>query len=394
MLACLFWLMLLLVLYSYAIYPLLLVILSASVQVYSDIAFVLRGSNRRAQMADIDDDGMLPTVAVVVSAYNEEAVIQARVDNLRTLDYPRNKITFYIGSDGSSDKTDEILSEIAGDNLVFLPFEKNRGKASVLNDLVAAADADIIVFTDANTEFQADAIRKLVRHFTNDQAIDAVCGELELYDPDTLDNLDNVYWQYERVLKFYESRIGGLLGANGAIYATRKEAFAPLPADTVVDDFTVVFNISLQGRKVIYDPEARAREEIAPSSLEEYKRRIRIGSGNYQLFHRFYRALWPSNPVLWFTYISHKVLRWYTPLAMLIAFVTSGLLAFGSIFYALLFAVQIVVYYFCIQQRGETINNRLLKLVVFWVNMNFSLAQGALRFYRHGVAGTWQTTQR
>ena len=394
MLATLFWFSLWLVFYSYVLYPCLLLFLSACTQIVSDIKFVLRGSERRPVGNGCEEPEALPTVAVIISAFNEEDVIEARIDNLANLDYPRERVTFFIGSDGSSDGTADILLASTVENLEPLVFEQNRGKASVLNDLAGRAEADILVFSDANTEFEQDALLKLVRHFGSESGVDAVCGELSLYDPETRDNQDNIYWQYERVLKFNESRIGGLLGANGAIYAIRREAFGVLPADTIVDDFTVVFRISLEGGTAIYDPEARAREEIAPSSTEEYKRRIRIGAGNYQVFHRFKNALIPARPVLWLTYVSHKVLRWYTPLALLVAFVCSALLALGSWIYAALFLLQLLVYAYSVNSRGKTVRNPLLRLIVFWVNMNISLAQGAMRYYRGGVSGAWQSTER
>ena len=185
---------------------------------------------------------------------------------------------------------------------------------------------------DANTEFNSDAVSQLLKHFGDDSKVDAVCGELDLYAEASGENLDSAYWQYERVLKFNESKISGLLGANGAIYAIRKNCFKAISPDTIVDDFTIVFQVAVDGGKVIYAPEAVAREEVAPSSADEYKRRVRIGAGNFQAFRRFSKVLSPSFGSRWFTYISHKVLRWHGPHLLLLAFISSLLLSRTAIY--------------------------------------------------------------
>src|SRR5262249_33792649 len=157
-------------------------------------------------------------------------------------------------------------------------FKERRGKASILNNIIAGVKEPLVVFTDANTEFAPDDLRKLVRHFT-DPTVGAVCGELFIRRQDRSDNQDSLYWRLERMLKFYEGRLGGLLGANGANYAIRRELFVLLPPDTIVDDFTIVMNIATEGYKIVYDTEAMAYESEAPSIAAEFTRRIRIGMG-------------------------------------------------------------------------------------------------------------------
>ncbi|MFT6249071.1 MAG: cellulose synthase/poly-beta-1,6-N-acetylglucosamine synthase-like glycosyltransferase [Cognaticolwellia sp.] len=391
MLEYLFWGAISLVFFSYVGYPVTLVIYSGLVQAKRDIYFVLGKASKRSANSNPAD---LPSVAIIISAFNEANCIEARVRNLEALDYPKDKIKYYIGSDGSSDDTRNILSAIDDPNLVFVNFESNRGKASVLNDLVAISEADYLVFSDANTEFKDDAVSKLMRHFIGENQADAVCGELDLFSEVTGENLDSAYWKYERILKFNESRIKGLLGANGAIYAIRKSLFLPLLPDTVIDDYTVVFQVAVDGGRVLYEPEAVAFEEVAPSTSDEYKRRVRIGSGNYQAFARYLKVLNPSYGVLWFSYFSHKVLRWHTPHLLLAALIVSLLLSFGSVWYFCLFIIQSVVYVLCYKFRDKKIKIKVLKLLVFWVNMNFALGHGALRFYRGGAKGAWDSTNR
>mgnify|MGYP000011000643 CR=1 FL=1 len=387
----LFWGAIFLVFFSYVGYPFILLVFSGLMQVKRDISFVLGNAKDRSENSNPAE---LPQVAIIISAYNEAKCIEERVRNLQALDYPKDKIKYYIGSDGSSDDTVNILSAIDDPNLVFVDFESNRGKASVLNDLVAISGGDYLVFSDANTEFKADAVSKMTRHFIGENQADAVCGELDLFSEATGENLDSAYWKYERILKFNESRVKGLLGANGAIYAIRKSSFLPLPSDTVVDDYTIVFQVAVDGGRVIYEPEALAYEEVAPSTSDEYKRRVRIGSGNYQAFSRYLRVLNPSYGVLWFSYFSHKVLRWHTPHLLSAALIVSLFLSFDSAWYLFLLIMQCVIYLLCYKLRDKKIKIKVLKLVVFWVNMNFALGHGALKYYRGGAKGTWDSTNR
>lgn len=387
----LFWLCVAIIIYSYFIYPLVLFTFSGITQAFSDTKYLWRRRQRRT--LDVKDS---PAVTIIIAAYNEESCIKARVENLLTLDYPKEKLTVLIGSDGSSDKTAEILSEFNRDNLQIHIFTDNRGKMSVLNDLVEKTTDDIIIFSDANTHFQADTIQQLARHFDNEN-IGAVCGELHLVDGDTGDNKDNVYWRYEQVLKFHESRLNALQGANGAIYAIRKSLFIPLPANTIVDDFQIAMNVAKQGFRLVYDPEAIAIEEIAPNLAEEEGRRVRIGVGNYQAF---FKMKWALNPFLgwrFIAYISHKVFRWFVPHLMLIALITNVMLL-DSIFYQAVLAAQIVFYFIAFygikrQSDGKKIST-LIALLAFFVAMNLALMRGFIKYFSSNVQGTWQRTTR
>jgi cellulose synthase/poly-beta-1,6-N-acetylglucosamine synthase-like glycosyltransferase len=382
-----FWTAISLIVYSYFIYPLLLIIMSNVKQVLSD-------SNTINELPL--EDGKLPNVTVIIAAYNEDSCIQARVENLLSLDYPQDKLTIRIGSDGSSDNTAQILESITAENFHAHIFEKNRGKMSVLNDLVESATDDILVMSDANTHFNPDAINALVKHFQND-SIGVVCGELNLVDAESGINQDSIYWRYEQVLKFHEAQLGALLGANGAIYAIRKSLYVPLPANTIVDDFQIVMNVSKQKFKTIYDPSAIAIEEVAPNLAEEEGRRIRIGLGNYQAF---FKMRWALNPLLgwrFIAYLSHKVCRWFVPHFMVIAFISNMILLSES-FYQLTMLGQIAFYwiaYWGIKKQKQDIEiNTLASLIAFFVSMNVALMRGFIRYFNSNVQGSWQRTSR
>jgi cellulose synthase/poly-beta-1,6-N-acetylglucosamine synthase-like glycosyltransferase len=378
-----FWLCVGLIVYSYAIYPLILIVVEK-----------FFGSNTIFPDITIEQDW--PDVAVVIAAYNEEKEIKARVINLLEQDYPANKITIYIGSDGSTDKTNDILSAFDDASLSIHLFSENRGKASVLNNLVELVEQPYIVFSDANTHFEPDAIKRLVCHF-KDSEVGAVCGELNLYNQSENDNKDNTYWRYEQFLKEKEAKLGALLGANGAIYAIKTNLYTPIPKNTIVDDFLIVMNIAYQKHKVIYDQSAVAHEEIAPNLAEEIKRRVRIGTGNYQAFSNLTWALNPFIGWRFFTYFSHKVLRWFTPHFMVITFI-SNILLLGVPLYNGLLALQMVCYYLAFwgeKESGKGNNIPLpIAFLTFFVSMNTALLKGFYRFTFKNVKGTWQRTSR
>jgi cellulose synthase/poly-beta-1,6-N-acetylglucosamine synthase-like glycosyltransferase len=378
-----FLLSVLLIGFSYIVYPILLAF----------AAKLFGKSNNFSNISEIED---WPEVAVVIAAFNEEQDIKQRIENLLAQDYPADKITYYIGSDGSTDDTNTILSKFNDPRLQAQLFEVNRGKASVLNNLIELVEQPIVIFSDANTHFESDAIKRLVAHFENSK-VGAVCGELNLFNPDNNDNKDSIYWRYEQFLKDKEGQLDALLGANGAIYAIRTHLYTPIPENTVVDDFLIVMNVAKEKYKIIYDNEALAHEEIAPSIAEESKRRIRIGTGNYQAFTRLY---WVLNPFIgwrFFSYFSHKVLRWFTPHLMIIALMSNFILL-GDTFYNCTFLTQIIAYLIAtfgkkLSEQGKPIPSSVA-LLTFFVSMNLALLQGFYRFAFKNVKGTWQRTSR
>jgi cellulose synthase/poly-beta-1,6-N-acetylglucosamine synthase-like glycosyltransferase len=275
----------LLIAYTYVIYPLAIWLLA---QIFNN------GRNKLATMSLPDDP---PSVAVIIAAYIEEKDIDARVTNVLESGYPSDRLTVYIDSDGSIDRTNEILAARLEPQLRSHLYDANCGKPSVLNDLVESASADILVFTDTNTFFQPDAIQRLVQRFLLTEPADAVCGKLQLIKPGRVENEDNLYWKYENRLKSNEARIGCLLGDNGAIYAIRRKGFTLLQTDSIVGDFLIVQRLSANGAIVDYEPKAIAVEEISPHISDEVKRRALIGHGNSQKFFRNPEFLPPLHPL-------------------------------------------------------------------------------------------------
>lgn len=379
------------VVYSYALYPLLLIALAALRQASGDVAYVWRKADRRRPASR-----ELPRVDVIVAAFNERAHIAARIANLLEQDYPADRLRVLVGSDGSNDGTDDILRGQRDPRVDAQVYAVNRGKSSVLNDLVARASAPILVFSDANTDFDAQAIRRLVAHFDRED-VGAVSGELRLRAGGG-DNRDSLYWRYEQVLKLFEARLGALLGANGAIYAIRRELWTPLRPDTICDDFCVAMNVSARRMRVVYEPEAWAEEDTPPAIADEYRRRVRIGIGNFQALVRHPGYVTQTSLATSFAYISHKVLRWIAPHLLLLGLFASAVLAWDSPAWGAFALLQAAGYIAAAllwrrSVRGGSIPASLSPLV-FLFALNWAFLVASVRYARGNYRASWKRTQR
>lgn len=263
--------------------------------------------------------GPLPAAEILVAAADEQAVIADRVRNLLAQEYP-GSCSVAIGCDGCTDSTAEKAREAAGTDrrLRVVEFPSRRGKASVLNDLAASSTADVLVFTDANTRFDAGAVERLARALGT-AGVGAACGRLILETPGGAATPESVFWERETRSKEAEGALGVCLGANGAIYAARRASVERLPADTAMDDFLIPARIAGRGEQVVFAGDAVARESLPSDVREELSRRFRIGIGAGQVLRRE-RWLWsPRRPLLSFVFFSRKAARWLSPVAALLA---------------------------------------------------------------------------
>jgi len=375
-----FWSAVVLFAYSYLVYPGLLVVVSAFL-----------GRSDRPPASETSD---LPDVAVVLAAHDEEVDIGSRIENLLSQSYPADKLKIYVGSDGSVDRTVEIANRFASERVRIFDFQQRRGKASVLNDLMSEVQEPITVFTDANVHFEPDAVAELVGGFSNTR-IGVVCGDLLLQERKR-SNPDTLYWRLERSLKRVEGRLGGLLGANGAIYGIRTSLFRPLPADTVIDDFVIAMRIAILGKAIVYQPSARAREDVPDRIEDEFRRRVRIGTGNYQALFRYPEFLYRTSPVRVFAYISHKVLRWFAPHLLATMLITSMLLSARPV-YALAFWSQIVFYataLLVLLLRRVVGIPPLLVVPAFLVSLNAAFSVAFWSYLTTETHGQWSRTKR
>jgi cellulose synthase/poly-beta-1,6-N-acetylglucosamine synthase-like glycosyltransferase len=404
--ACL-WASLAVVAYVYLLYP-------AAVWALS------RCFGRRARPPVSTPDADLPRLSLLIAAYNEEAEIEARVRNALAMDYPRDRLEIVVASDGSTDRTAEIVRRFAGQGVRLLDYRPRRGKASVLNRAFAELTGEVVMLSDANSHTDPGAARALVRWF-RDPAVGVVCGRLVLTDPATGHNSDGLYWKYETFLKRCEGRLGALLGVNGALYAIRRGLFAPLPEGTVIDDMVLPLGARLRtGCALVYDGDAVAREETAPGVRAEFHRRARFGAGGFQTLGQLWRLLDPRRGWVAFTFLSHKVLRWLCPLALLgaaaanlalagLSFYTGVVVEAGgegeganlaladqSLYLGLL-AGQAGFYLTALGAAflpGRSAPVRVLRLATLFVGMNAALLVGLGRWLSGTQSAAWRRTGR
>ena len=339
----------------------------------------------------------LPTVSLLIAAYNEQDVIGPRIENALQLDYPASRFEVVIASDGCVDDTNDIVRTYEGDGRVrLLAYPVRRGKAAVLNDALGAMTSDVVVLSDANTTTDRGALGKLVRWF-RDPDIGVVCGRLILTDPVTGNNVDSLYWQYETFLKTCESRLGALLGANGAIYALRRELFENIPPNTLIDDFVIPLRIRLRsGRRIQYDRDAVAFEETPDEMDAEFNRRARIATGGFQSLSHLWRLLNPRFGWIAFAFFSHKIARWLCPFFLIAAFASNALLV-GRAPYGFLFAGQVALYVvaaFGGRYRRPGLLAKAVRLVALFGGMNLALLVGFWRWMTSEPTGAWSRTVR
>ncbi len=366
------------VLYTYVIYPSIMIILP-----------------KRRKTASLDPSvEYFPSVSVIIAAYNEESIINERIKNLYELEYPEGKIEFIIGSDGSDDHTNEILRSFTLPNLHIEYFPVRRGKANVINDLINKANGGLIIFSDANTMYEKKTIYSLVKHF-NYPSVGAVCGDLRLYTNITTASEvgESWYWRYENFLKRMESNFSTLIGATGAVYAIRKSLYKPLPTSkTVMDDFLIPLEIVKKGFRVVYEPDAVAYENAAGTVSREFRRKVRIGAANFNGISEFISLLHPRYGFVAFALLSHKIIRWFVPFLLLGVFIASVVLSLTSEFYLWLLFAQLGFIIFgllgFILEKFK-LNIGILSFPYYFIVMNLALFIGFFRFLRGNQKPTW-----
>jgi len=284
-----------------------------------------------------------PSISIAMVVRNESGVIERKLNNLLRLDYPAELSEIVIVSDGSSDTTNEILNYYAADCRVRIVLNSgSRGKAACLNDAIAAARGEIVVFTDARQQIEPEALRLLAKTFEDPQ-IGCASGELMLGDPahgETARGM-GLYWQIEKKVREMESASASVVGATGALYAVRRKLLVTVPAGTILDDVYIPMCVARQGFRVIFVPDARAWDVVDQGSEREFFRKVRTLSGNYQLLQLAPWLLSAGNP-LRFEFISHKLLRLIAPFLLIAAFVST--LALPHTIYRFALALQIVFY--------------------------------------------------
>jgi cellulose synthase/poly-beta-1,6-N-acetylglucosamine synthase-like glycosyltransferase len=371
-----------LVAYAYFGYPVLLLVLA-------------RWFGRRSQPPAVAEAD-LPSLSLLIAAYNEESVIDERVRNALAMKYPADRLEIVVASDGSSDATADIVRRYADRGVRLLDYQQRRGKANVLNSAIPELKGDVVMFSDANTYTDADAALNLGRWFANPE-VGMVCGRLVLTDPHTGRNADSLYWKYETFLKKQEGRLGALLGANGAIYALRRALYVPVPTNTLVDDFVIPLLAKLRsGCRIVYDCAATAHEETPAEVRSEFHRRARIGAGGFQSMCWLWRLLHPRHGWTALSFASHKILRWLCPF-LLIGMLVLNLALWQHPWFQVILLGQLAFYLTsalaaCIPGRVRVL--KPLRLTTLFTGMNLALLVGFWRWLRGNKGGAWKRTAR
>src|SRR5215468_9730712 len=281
------------------------------------LSFLFRRPVRRADIT--------PRVSVIIAAYNEELDIEAKLKNTLALDYPRERMEIIVASDCSTDRTDEIVRSFRMQGVILYRQPDRFGKTVAQNRAVEVSSGEILVFSDATTMYEPDAIRKIVRSFA-DPEVGCVAGQLIYMDASSsaVGKGCRSYWGYEKFLKRCESRIGTLIGVSGCMYAVRRICHARL-ANDMIDDFVIATEIHLQGLRTVYEPEAIAVEDTNRRAKDEFRMRVRVIKQTLSALRRYRHALNPFRHKMFaFQMIAHKVLRYAIPIPLIAALGASG----------------------------------------------------------------------
>jgi cellulose synthase/poly-beta-1,6-N-acetylglucosamine synthase-like glycosyltransferase len=392
--ATLFWLSVLFIIYTYFGYPVLIAILAK-----------LKTKSEPYPISS-------PFVTFIIAAYNEEVCIGDKLDNTLALDYPHDKLQIIVAADGSSDQTPSIVKAYSDCNhqveLSYIP--ARNGKMAAISRAVSQAQGEIVIVSDANNTYDDKAIRKLVAPFIDETVGLTTGAKIIIEDGNNLSSSEGLYWKYESSIKENETILGTCTVAVGEILALRRDLFIPPEKSVVLDDQYLVLSVLRQGYRVIYTPEARSFEYVSQTAKDEVERRLKINAGLYQML-AMSGKLFPFNrPFLIWQLLSHKFFRVFVPFAMIISFVSNLALAVWgektvggnlwllvSPFWRIILVLQVTFYLLAV--LGNIISVRgllgkILYLPTFLVNSNMATIAGLYSFATNKNPHIWKRVRR
>jgi poly-beta-1,6-N-acetyl-D-glucosamine synthase len=378
-----FWVSVGLIVYTYFGYPLLIYLISKTKPA---------GGAPAAESIS-----QMPFVSLIIPACNEELWIERKIKNTLALDYPADRMEMIVASDGSTDRTVEIVREYESSGIAVAAFPARQGKQEMLNHLVPRAAGEIIVATDTHAMLERDALRNLVRHFA-DPAVGGITGRRVciLQAKSTASVGESLYWRYESWIKESESRLHSCLGAHGQLYAIRKSAFPHV--EKVGEDFFIPMKVIAEiGLRIIYEPSAVAAIPAAASLRMEFERKARAHVSFLLTLPMLKKLLLPWSSPVWWQYISHHVLRMTVPPALLIVLISSAVLAPADGVFLAAFLLQAVFY--ALAAIGALFARRGVQPKVFYIPFYFTFVNAAvglalLRWPAHRFDYAWQRTER
>jgi cellulose synthase/poly-beta-1,6-N-acetylglucosamine synthase-like glycosyltransferase len=346
-----------------------------------------------------------PDVCLFVTAYNEKDYIEQKINNLLQLDYPREKIRYLWITDGSDDGTPDLLRQYANMEVHHLP--ERRGKMHAMNRGMQFVKAPIVIFSDTNTLMNKNAVREIVRQFS-DPETGCVAGEKRIIESEADDAAaagEGIYWRYESWLKKMDAELNSAVGAVGELFAIRHELFEDVEPDTILDDFIISLRIACKGYRIAYTSEAFAEETASLNVKEELKRKVRIAAGGMQALFRLHKLLNPFRyGMLTWQYISHKVLRWtLAPLSLFLLFIMNLIIVWQEgwltefNFYSFIFYIQILIYLLAIVGyflENRKIRFKLLFIPYYFILINYAALRGIWRYLRGRQPASWEKSKR
>lgn len=373
----------LLIVHTYLLYP---------------AAMMLLFPKPRKNILEYSQKDSLPDVAVLIAAYNEEKVIREKVDSVFNTSYPLSKIKVYVGSDASGDDTDVIVETLKQkySNLELVKFHGRVGKISIINHLQSLGDEDILIMTDANVIFRPTTLFELIKQF-KDERVGIVAANIikESLNNEGISYQEKKYLSMENKVKACESNAFNLImGAEGGCYAIRNNLFSKVPLKFIVDDFFITMQVLNRGKLTLFNPDAICIEDVSSDTAGEYKRKVRISSGNFQNLFFFKKLLFSFWKPVSFAFWSHKVLRWLTPFFLIVSFVSSALLMSDHTIFIFLFFAQLLGFLSPLVNHVFKFQDPAFKFISHFYLMNFALLDGFIRFTRGIKTSVWQPIKR
>jgi len=385
-----FWISLIIIVYTYLGYGFILYLMLRIRRVFY---------GQRPQV--FYDHDQMPTCTLLIAAYNEESFITEKIRNTLKLEYPEGKLEIIFITDGSTDNTPNILKEYP--QIKLLHQDERKGKVAAMHRAMEHVKTEIIIFTDANTLLNKDALLKISRHYA-DSKIGAVAGEKRVHYDKKADAGaagEGFYWKYESLLKKWDSELYSTIGAAGELFSVRRSLYSPVSDDTILDDFMISMLIAAKGYRIAYEPEAFAIETASENISEELKRKVRIAAGGIQSIVRLKSLLNIFRyGLLSFQYISHRVLRWtITPFLLILVLILNILICLqnpGLIFYFLL-SGQVLFYFLAFM--GMEFEKKELRFKIFFVPyyfcvMNYAALAGLKRYLGNQQSAIWEKANR
>lgn len=377
------WISIFLIFHTYVGFPFLL--------------FLLKRKKSRKAIENID----FQEVTILMSLYNEEAVIAKKLDSIFHSDYPSEKIFLLIGSDHSDDHTNEIVERYTTQypNITFHSYDERRGKCNVINQLMKEVTTDFVIFTDANVLFTPQTISELMKGFSDPEVglVDSNMQNTGIKE-DGISIPERAYISREVRIKNSEGVLWGtMMGPFGGCFALRKELYRPIPQNFMVDDFFICMKVLALGKDAINNVNAVVYEDVSNNLSDEFRRKIRIATGDFQNLFYFFPMLCSPRKGLSFCFLSHKVLRWFTPLLLIFYYIANLFLLFGSPFYLTIFILfnallLLIPLDFLLKRRG--IHCKILRFITHFFSMNIALLVGMVHAMQGVESAVWKPTAR